>query len=71
MTFDLQDIDKLSLVKRIQDWEKKGFECICPITAFTSCKKEWHYKGNNFKKNAYRGTAERVIYKARMRKVKR
>lgn len=70
MQFNLQDINKLSLVNRIREWESKGFECAVPIQTVRSMKKNWFYKDNTYQSNKYECTSERVIYKTRMRRVK-
>lgn len=67
--FDMQDINKLSLVNRIIEWESKGYEPMYPVAEVNKNSKDWDRKDMRYRQEDFKGVYESVIYKVRMRKV--
>jgi len=64
----LQSWDKLTLVKRIQELEKRGFECAAPISSTKKVTKLWNYRRENYQayRRDFKGTADHVLHKVKM-----
>jgi len=71
MQINLQDIDKLSLVKRIQAHELNGYECVCRVSEKKSMCKRFKYDDNQLskKKRKFAGVDYQSVYVVKMRKV--
>lgn len=68
----LQSWDKLELVKRVQDLEKRGYTCVSRIIAIQTSSREFEYKGNSTYASGYtrkfEGRKDRELYKIKMKK---
>lgn len=67
MNVTLWDVDKRSLLKRCREKEEEGYECISPITAVYSIKKDFHYQAgtrDKFDKRHFKGMSDLVRFRA-------
>lgn len=69
MQIILQDINKASLLKRIQAHEKNGYECACKITPKRTVVKNYSYNDNRINKYKPSGLSQATMYYVKMRKI--
>ncbi|MCM3651305.1 hypothetical protein [Metabacillus litoralis] len=64
----LKSWNKLELVKRIQDLEKRGYSCISRIVSDTKTCKVWNYSRPNYYayKKDFKGTVDHTLYMVKM-----
>ncbi|HLO11508.1 MAG TPA: hypothetical protein VK190_04565 [Pseudoneobacillus sp.] len=65
--FRVRGHDKKELVKRIIGLEKRGFECMIPITQEINPRVDTIHRGNKWK-DEYRGAEEIMFYTVMRRK---
>lgn len=66
MRIRLRSARKLELVRKVQEREKEGWECIAPISSQKFYKKDFNRIGG---RNKFKGVYEYDIYFVFMRKV--
>ncbi|MFC0271103.1 hypothetical protein ACFFIX_06515 [Metabacillus herbersteinensis] len=64
----LKGWDKIELVKRIQDMEKRGYVCLFPISEDTKSSKLWNYRKSNYQayRRDFKGTVDHTLYMVKM-----
>ncbi|WP_453992153.1 hypothetical protein [Bacillus nitroreducens] len=64
----VKDWDKLSLVKRVQELEKRGYSCVAPIASIKKTTKLFKYRKADYQayKNDFLGTEDHVLYIVKM-----
>ncbi|MBO1515578.1 hypothetical protein [Metabacillus bambusae] len=64
----LKSWNKLELVKRIQDLEKRGYSCVSRIVSDTKTCKVWRYQKANYHayKRDFKGTVDHTLYMVKM-----
>ncbi len=66
----LKDWDIHSLVKRVQEQEKRGFACVAPINSVKTTTKLFKYRKANYQayKKDFQGTEDHVLHMVKMRR---
>ncbi|MCM3411249.1 hypothetical protein [Metabacillus litoralis] len=68
----LKSWDKLELVKRIQELEKRGYTCETPIVTTQTSARVFDYKPSTYASGSQRvfeGRNDRELYRVRMKKI--
>lgn len=67
----LQSWDKLELVKRVQELEKRGYVCISKIITTETSARIFDYKRANYasgSKRKFEGRSDRELYRVKMKR---
>jgi hypothetical protein len=64
----VKDWDKISLVKRVQELEKRGYTCVAPISSVKTTTKLFKYRKANYQayKKDFLGTEDHVLHMVKM-----